>query len=851
MLGEIVAEKSPMFFDTGNDTNGKLEAQVDIPQTILHKWQEPLDLLTALTGAGLARITLLEPPILRLLVVSNPQNDAKYTAGNILELSGGTFCASTLANEQPLFIGDASTEPRWSQSFDCNAGFKSYMGYPLRWSDNELFGTLAILSDRPAAFSDVHKRLLRQFAALIETSLTEVYNLRRNVSQTNNLLVQKKLFENLLTIARTTNAHLSLDTTLQNTIDVAVRLTGAVHGSLFLMDEKNRVTHSILARGNPVTDEKRLVINVVMERGAAGWVMRNNQTALIADTLTDERWFNFPNQPYRVRSALILPISRGARLMGIMSLHHSQPGHFSHDHARLMQAAADQMALALENARLYHAIQQELVERRKAELQLRESEARYRAVSELTSDYTFALHYDFKTAGLTVEWITDAFTRVTGYTARDLEEWGNWLRLVHEEDLPLAHTFIQKVGAGQLGVTELRIMTRQNEVRWIRLYAKPETVEGEPHKLRVLGAGQDITERKKVEEALQLANQQLRGWVNELEQHSQEITMLNEMSDLFRVCRTAAEAYDVVSQITPRLFPAESGALYIINREHGLVEAVSQWGKCNVSQFSPEDCWALRRGRVHLIENSHDGLLCQHFEEDFNGSYICVPMMAQGETLGVFHLHYHGSTPLPESHRRLAVTVAEHIALALANLRLQETLRSQSIRDPLTGLYNRRYMQEALEREVAQAQRNGTNLSLVMFDLDHFKRFNDMFGHDAGDLVLRELGQLLQDYIGGKNIACRYGGEEFILILPETTLEQAQEQATVIAQAIHRLKIVYKQRTLGALTVSQGISYYPGHGKTLEEVMLAADAALYQAKQAGRDRIVIWDNSLSSPIFDD
>jgi diguanylate cyclase (GGDEF)-like protein len=222
-------------------------------------------------------------------------------------------------------------------------------------------------------------------------------------------------------------------------------------------------------------------------------------------------------------------------------------------------------------------------------------------------------------------------------------------------------------------------------------------------------------------------------------------------------------------------------------------------------------------------------------------------MMAHGETLGVLHL----CGPLPPAsepsasyyriggdEQRLAVTVSERLSLALANLNLRETLRSQSIRDPLTGLFNRRYMEESLEREMLGATRKQRPLSLIMFDLDHFKRFNDTFGHEAGDVVLREIGDFLQKHVRGEDIACRYGGEEFVLILGEAPIAVAQQRAEQIRAGIRQMAVRYRGQSLGSITASLGVASFPEDAQTSDVLLHAADQALYRAKAAGRDRVM-------------
>jgi diguanylate cyclase (GGDEF)-like protein len=183
--------------------------------------------------------------------------------------------------------------------------------------------------------------------------------------------------------------------------------------------------------------------------------------------------------------------------------------------------------------------------------------------------------------------------------------------------------------------------------------------------------------------------------------------------------------------------------------------------------------------------------------------------------------------------------MAEHIAMALSNLRLHETLRSQSIRDPLTGLFNRRFMEESLALELRRAVRNQRPLGVIMLDLDQFKRFNDTHGHDAGDTLLRELSTLVQTNIRGEDIACRYGGEEFTLILPEGSAEVTQQRAEALREAIKRLDVLHRGQPLGRVTASLGVAVFPAHGRTGEALLQAADAALYLSKDAGGDRVTL------------
>jgi diguanylate cyclase (GGDEF)-like protein len=218
-------------------------------------------------------------------------------------------------------------------------------------------------------------------------------------------------------------------------------------------------------------------------------------------------------------------------------------------------------------------------------------------------------------------------------------------------------------------------------------------------------------------------------------------------------------------------------------------------------------------------------------------------MMAQGETMGLLFLQANpvagGTAELSVAKQQLAAAVAEQIALALSNLILRETLRQQSVRDPLTKLYNRRFLEETIDLELARLERKKLPLSVIMIDVDHFKNFNDTFGHDAGDAVLRDLSGILQRTIRGSDVACRYGGEEFTVVLPEASVEIGRQRAETMRESMRELQLVYDGKPLGPVTLSLGVACFPEHGRKREQLLQAADAALYEAKHAGRNRVVV------------
>jgi diguanylate cyclase (GGDEF)-like protein len=344
------------------------------------------------------------------------------------------------------------------------------------------------------------------------------------------------------------------------------------------------------------------------------------------------------------------------------------------------------------------------------------------------------------------------------------------------------------------------------------------------------------------------ANEQLHRSVQRVEHNAGQIAHLTELSQLLQSCMTPDEVFNAIQDAMPRLFPGDSGSVTILKASGNMMETMTVWGDNPPAErvFGPDDCWAFRRGRPHFVSDTASPLRCAHLTPADGPATLCVPMLAQGDSLGILQINFsqasaadcHGDDTGQSTRTRIATALAEHTALALANLRLREALRSQSIVDPLTGLYNRRYLESVLDRECRRAVRGRRPLSLLMLDVDNFKRFNDTWGHDGGDVVLRQLSALLRSHFRGDDIACRYGGEEFLVVLPDAAAEHALARAEELRLGMHQLVAEHRRQRLGAITVSIGLASLPDHGVTPEELVSAADRALYQAKRAGRDRTV-------------
>lgn len=327
--------------------------------------------------------------------------------------------------------------------------------------------------------------------------------------------------------------------------------------------------------------------------------------------------------------------------------------------------------------------------------------------------------------------------------------------------------------------------------------------------------------------------------VRSLEQRLRHLALLSEMEDVAQTCRESDELFRILGGFAEKLFHDSSGVLRVFVPGNATPHVVAGWGEDLPAKLRVDkhECIALRDNRVSDSDSS--GELCAHLRGAANAS-LCVPILTPGENLGALQLFSQRLVLEPQGLedgiRLQAITAAQYLGRAIASVRLREALRLESIRDPLTGLFNRRYMEEALERELHRAHRSNSQLSLIMLDVDHFKRFNDTRGHADGDSLLRALGQLLQSRTRHEDIACRFGGEEFLLILPETPLEVALRRAEFLRDESRRIRIG-AETAHDEITLSLGVATFPRDGESVPELVRAADRQLYRAKHGGRDRV--------------
>lgn len=326
--------------------------------------------------------------------------------------------------------------------------------------------------------------------------------------------------------------------------------------------------------------------------------------------------------------------------------------------------------------------------------------------------------------------------------------------------------------------------------------------------------------------------------MDEVNNKTSEIASINEFSSNLQSCSNVDEAHELFRHYMQRLFPECSGALYVMRSSRNLLHIATSWNEGDMAfeeAMEPRDCWALRRGKTHEVMDMESELSCQHLNHDSRAS-LCIPLISQSETIGMLHLRLESRKLLSEVRERSDAMV-HHISAALSGIFLREALREHSIRDPMTQLFNRRYLEESIAREQVRARRTQSQFTVVMADIDHFKTFNDTYGHQAGDAVIKAFANLLKNNLRGEDVICRYGGEEFLILLVGATHEQGLERAEILRRITTTLEVSLNGASLPAINASWGVASFPTHGENWEAILSTADAALYLSKRNGRNRV--------------
>lgn len=323
-----------------------------------------------------------------------------------------------------------------------------------------------------------------------------------------------------------------------------------------------------------------------------------------------------------------------------------------------------------------------------------------------------------------------------------------------------------------------------------------------------------------------------------VQERTQEIEILQRFASMLAACNTNEEVQKVVDNILPRIIGNDNGAICLFDNNRKLLEMKLQWPNQwrGEHHYESDDCWALRKGKYHISKDEYSEVKCNHMKQ-VNGVTLCIPLIAQGNSIGIMHLMI--NREIDVHFKKIAFTIAEHLGLTLANIKLQEKLREQAIRDPLTHLYNRRYLDEVLTTEINRSRRHKEHFALLLLDIDHFKRFNDKYGHDAGDFVLTELSVILRTCVRTEDTVARVGGEELAILAPRVGKPEAVKLANKICQLIRTHNLNHNGNDLGQVTISIGVSIFDEHIQNAEVLMKTADMALYQSKENGRDQYTI------------
>ena len=499
-----------------------------------------------------------------------------------------------------------------------------------------------------------------------------------------------------------------------------------------------------------------------------------------------------------------------------------------------------------------------------------EGEARFRILAEAIPEIVWTA-----TPDQGVDYCNQRLLDLTGLKAEQFLGW-NWKNVLHPDDLPVALQNWDK--AHQTGKpldAEYRYRMANGNYRWYLVRANPLR-DASGSILKWFGCCVDIDDQMRNQQLLeeqikehtaalleantrletemrdrsleqQKLNQQNERMVQELTRRSHRATTLAKMAELLQSCADLKDILSVVAGMAPKIFPELAGAMLLFNSSHEVLEVAASWADCRLpgTVFGPQDCWALRTGHLHSVAAGDHTAECRHVGPT-PYAYFCLPLLSQGESIGI--LHFQCVAQLSESGLMLASTFAEQIGLSISNLRLREALRNESIRDPLTGLFNRRYLEETLQREIRRSVRSEQSLGVLMLDLDHFKKFNDTYGHDAGDAVLRETATFLSKSVRAEDVVCRFGGEEFVIILPVADLHATQARGEKIRSKLRELTVLHQGQSLGMITASIGVAALPEHGTSPSALLEAADSALYRAKREGRDRVVLAEPMVSPDL---
>jgi len=433
---------------------------------------------------------------------------------------------------------------------------------------------------------------------------------------------------------------------------------------------------------------------------------------------------------------------------------------------------------------------------------------------------------------------------ILGYSDQELRQ-KTILEITHQEDVAMTRDAMNQLIKGNLRIShqEKRYLQKDGNIIWAMVSASLiRDDNGKP--VNFIMQMKDVSDRVQNEEKMRKLNEKTMETLNELKLLEHDENLLNKLNRALQICITAEEAYPRINLIAQDLFPDLNGGLAVFNKETKQMETIIQWGKTPLLTkiFIPMDCFAIREGNTNLIEDPEKSIACGHYLKPPSGGSIALPLIVHNELIGVLHLWTEKGEKLSQHQQDIAASFANIVKLALANINLRTSLSELSLHDSLTDLYNRRYLNDILLRELIRLAREKNTLCLAMLDIDNFKNFNDTYGHLAGDEALKLIGKLLRNSFRDSDIAFRFGGEEFVVVLLNTDLKNSFAKMEQFCEKVRKTPIAYKDKQLPAITISIGLAEAPKHGGTIDDILKAADHALYAAKQAGKDQVKAYKN---------
>ncbi|MBF0506492.1 MAG: diguanylate cyclase [Nitrospirae bacterium] len=764
----------------------------------------------------------------------------KYTYGLLRELAAKSFtdeelphAATAKTTRKPVSVNDTFNDNRVNRDIMKTLGIRSALAIPIIVR-GKVTGTLLLhYHSAKVTFSET----LIDFASKVSISASVALENARLyedlMERQKELRVEKDLSDALIRINMLIHSTFDIDRIMKRVLREAAKAIGAESAILFILTEGEWEVRSVYKLPSKLPG-KRFVGSELKHAELA----IEMSAPLAVDNVAGDRRVNpeFASK-LGIRSLLQLPFMTRCETKGGIGFHyHSGTAVFDRAHIKFAGRFADSLSLAFDNANSCNAV-----------LRARNREG---LLTDAMLNVIETFEQPFVVMGRDSRLIfySHAFVELTGYGRDELKsiarlsdltppEWREQEKKVFGE--------LERTGEPQVYQNECMRKDGSRIPVEIILHQALDTLGNTVYYYAFFT---DIRERKKVEYELQQAQRDLKDYIAELEQHNKEFEIINNMNGLLLACKSVGGIYRVIDKYVRQLFAYDRGAVYVFDESRTVLETVLTWGDIRIEGhvLRPRDCRALRLGKSYSVDDPVNETLCPHIKPETGMAYICIPVTAKTRNIGLFHLQFTKYAGVPKekaerltAHKKhLASITAESISLSLLNFKLREAFFRQSILDPLTNLYNRRYMIATFERELHRMARKQGPLGVIMLDIDYFKQFNDTYGHEAGDILLQELSAFMRRSIREEDIACRYGGEEFVIILPESSLEASTHRAEQMRQEIKKLSFTYLNQNIGPITLSFGVAAFPDHGRRQEDILRAADAALYKAKEEGRDRVI-------------